>query len=69
VKVDGMVAVKVNTWVAPGSRELVVQARVAVQVPPLGVVGLTKTGVTPLLAVSVKLVDPVAVPVFLTVTV
>ena len=65
----GMVAVNLNTWESPGFRELVVHTFAAVQVPPLGVVGLVKTGVTPLSAVSLKLVEPGAVPVFLTVTV
>jgi hypothetical protein len=69
VKLPGIVAVNVNTCVAFGSRELVVQTLAAVQVPPLGTVGLTNVGTTPLLAVSVKLVDPGAVPVFFTVTV
>src|SRR5690242_20028554 len=39
LKLDGIVAVKVNTCEAPGSRVLVVQALAAVQEPPLGAVG------------------------------
>jgi hypothetical protein len=68
-KLAGMVAVNVNAWEPPGFSDEVVQTFAAVQVPPLGVVGLAKTGVTPFVAVSVKLVEPAAVPVFVTVTV
>src|SRR5690348_12615557 len=61
LKVVGMVAVNVNFCVSPGLRELVVHTLAAVQLPPPGTVGLTKTGVTPLLAVSVNPVEPGAV--------